>query len=101
MALFENVLHFLVRDDSDEPFFFPAGMFELTTSPLPAHWGFSLRPGVRASGTDLWADPVQAVWGYPELVDDPNHLNQLGELEAAALEVFTGHFLEAQRRRNR
>lgn len=88
MGLWEGVLSFLVRDDCGTPCFAPAGLFELACYVLPDSWRFRLGPGVRASGKDLWVEPCEGVWGYPELVDDPAHAGALEEREGRALAVF-------------
>jgi hypothetical protein len=52
--------------------------------------------GIRASGHALWTDPVQVIWGYRELIDDPRHLDDLFEFEDRALGVFIEHLLAAE-----
>lgn len=88
MLIHETIFHFLVRDDDYTPTFAPAGMFELWSGPIPSGWGFSLESGIRASGRDLWASPVVALWGYPELINDPSHMDALAERDPAALAIF-------------
>jgi hypothetical protein len=97
MSITETVLYFLVRDDHGEPRFAPAGMFDLVTSPLPAGWCFALGSGVRASGRDLWIDPVVATWGYPELVEDPAHFTALLDEDVDASAIFTRHVADGER----
>lgn len=91
MGITENVFDFLVQDDWGGPCFAPAGMFELVSAPIPPGWHFALRSGVRASGRDLWADPIVALWGYRELVEQGEHLTDLLEHEQVALAVFRAY----------
>jgi hypothetical protein len=88
MMMYETVLMFLVEDDLGSPRFAPAGMFELWDGELPEGWKFSLAAGIRATGRELWANPVVAIWGYPELIDDPGHLDGLALLDSAVLATF-------------
>lgn len=96
MTIAERAFYFLVRDDAGGPCFAHAGFFELFTAPLPEGWRFALEPGIRASGHDLWSDPAVAIWGYPELVEDPTHVQALFEFDPAALEIFRAHVAEAE-----
>ncbi len=89
MSITENVLEYLVRDDWGGPCFAPAGFFDLMTAQIPENWHFALKPGVHASGRELWSHPVVALWGYPELIEDPEHAAALEEQEAAAVEIFS------------
>jgi hypothetical protein len=97
MGLWENILSVLVRDDWGGPCFAPAGLFELGVHRLPSGWLFGLFSGIRASGQQIWTDPRSAVWGYPELVNDPAHAGALEEGEAAALSVFAVRMEQAER----
>lgn len=96
MGITENVFEFLVPDDLGNPRFAPAGLFSLDPCELPSGWKFGLGPGVWASGRSLWADPVVATWGYPELVDDPGHGSALQELDDGALAIFEARRREAE-----
>ena len=96
MSIIETVFYFLVRDDRGHARFAPAGMFDLVESPLPACWQFALGSGVRASGRAQWTDPVVATWGYPELVEDPNHFRALVDEEPDAVAIFARQVVEAE-----
>lgn len=88
MDIAETVFRFLVRNDSGDAMFAPAGMFDLVEAPIPAGWLFALGSGIHASGRDLWTDPVVATWGYRELVEDPEHFSALIEDDPNAVAVF-------------
>ena len=96
ILLDENQLSFLVRDDWGGPCFAPAGLFELGAFEIPLGWEFGLLSGIRASGRELWSDPAQAVWGYPELVRTPQHGAALAERDPAAIAIFDGRMLAAE-----
>lgn len=88
MGITETVFYFLVRDDLGGARFAPAGMFDLVEAPVPVGWLFALGSGIRASGRDLWTDPVVATWGYRELVEDPEHFSALMDEDPSAVAVF-------------
>lgn len=96
MTIAERAFYLLVRDDSGGPCFAHAGFFELFVAPLPAGWRFGLEAGIRASGRDLWSEPSVATWGYPELVEDPAHVQALLEFEPSALALFESYVGEAE-----
>ncbi len=87
MGIFETTLCLLVQDDWGGPFFFPAGLFDCRDQALPASWRFSLLEAIAYSGRDLWTRCI-AVWGYDELVNDPTHMEGLGNLDERALRIF-------------
>jgi hypothetical protein len=96
MSITETVFYLLVEDDRGQARFAPAGMFDLFEAPVPPGWRFALGSGVRAFGRDLWSDPVVATWGYPELVEDPEHFSALVEGNPKAVAVFTRRIAEAR-----
>lgn len=96
MTIAERAFYLLVRDDSGGPCFAPAGFFELFTASIPEGWRFGLEPGIRATGRDLWSEPGVATWGYPELVDDPAHVQSLLEFDPTALDVFESYVAKAE-----
>ncbi len=88
MSIIETSFFFLVRADNGGPLFVHAGFFDLFTAEIPSDWRFALEPGINASGRDLWSHPGVATWGYPELVEDPYHMDRLYEFDPEALAVF-------------
>lgn len=96
MVLWETTLWVLVRADDGSPLNAPAGLFDGASVDLPPEWRFAVGPGARRSGTELWAEPRVAMWGYPELVDDHEHLERLFDGgDDDALAVFL-EYLEDQ-----
>ena len=95
MTIAERAFYLLVQDDSGGPCFAHAGFFELFTAAIPSGWRFGLEPGIRASGRGLWSEPSVATWGYPELVEDPEHVNSLLEFDAVALALFESYIAAA------
>ena len=88
MLQWETTLFFIVNGDHGAPVAVPAGLFEASFSPLPADWWFALGSGIKMSGTALWENPLVAIWGYRELVEEPGHLDSLLEGESGACAVF-------------
>jgi hypothetical protein len=88
MGIWERVLSFLVRNDIGRPSFVPAGLFEEQRVRIPTSWEFTLQAGIRANGRQLWTDPCIAVWGYHELVANPDHAGALEEGDEKAYKVF-------------
>lgn len=88
MGIWENVLHFLLRDDTGWPTFVPVALFDCPAQDVPNRWLFSLQAGARAHGRDLWVTPCAALWGYETLVLDPDHASLLGERDDEAVSEF-------------
>lgn len=88
MSITKTVLHVLVEEDRGNARFTPADLFDVIESALPPGWRFSLGSGVRASGWNLWSDPVVATGAYPELVEDPEHFAALVGGDPQAVAVF-------------
>ncbi len=95
MGIVETTLCLLVQTDSGHPHFLPAGLFDCGDQPLPSNWRFSLLEAIAYSGRDLWSRSI-AVWGYEELVTDPQHRVGLANLDERALRIFRTQ-LRAQR----
>lgn len=93
MSIDESTFSFLVRADNDLPNFAPGRLFRCDPQPLPSRWHFRLGEGINRTGTDLWAHPEVAMWGYSELIHDISHAASLSELEDEALMIFTREYL--------
>ncbi|WP_147397375.1 hypothetical protein [Amycolatopsis panacis] len=70
----------MIESDSGSSAWYPIELFEVVAGRLPVNWRF----GTRDEG-ERW---TQAIWGYPELVDDPSYNVDLVECEASAVAVF-------------
>lgn len=81
LALFNGAMIALVIDDETLPCWYPAEAFVVVDGTMPHNWRFGLRDQDGATG-------LQAIWGYPKLVDDPNHISSLAELDSSALAEF-------------
>lgn len=89
MVLWEDLLVFLVPDDSGRPLTAPAGLFELGGWAIPAGWAFRTFTGLRReSGPDLLGDPLTAAWGYPEYVESYECWNAVVDYDQATLAEF-------------
>jgi hypothetical protein len=87
LGIWETVLVALVCDETGKPNWLPVGLFEITSQHVPADWEFALLDGLAASGGDASNRWVARV-GYPELVRNPSHSDELVERDPAALRIF-------------
>ncbi len=95
MSITESVLLLMTVDDAQDPMFLPAGFFAPFSVPLPADWMFLLGTGIAARGREVWGDPIQALWGYPEMVLDKLHYTNLMEGDHEAVSIFDRRYAEA------
>ncbi|WP_416147638.1 hypothetical protein ACM26V_15530 [Salipaludibacillus sp. HK11] len=70
---------YLLFDDFEMTYWYPAELFEIVDSSTPANWYFKFY--------EHDADAVSAVWGYKELLS-PSHIDGLGELEDKHVQIF-------------
>jgi hypothetical protein len=77
MAVFNGGVILLLVDDNRQPVWYPAELFDVEDGSLPAGWHFAFRDGGDSG--------MQAVWGHPRLVSDP-------ELDG----LLAGHDSEAE-----
>jgi hypothetical protein len=81
-VLFARKLMYLVDpDEMTRPNWYPAELFDVVDGTIPNSWQFSYY----AYG---YSEDLGAIWGYDNLVSDPNHFNALSEREPEALLVF-------------
>jgi hypothetical protein len=78
MALWTYGMGVLMVDDTGRPHWNLLDVFEVVDPRLPAGWEFTRRDG----------DPVIALWGYPTLIRDPSHHDDLIDRKTSALEAF-------------
>lgn len=96
MGLWQNVLNVLISDDNGMASYVPIGLFDVVTARIPDGWKFVLSTGIYARGRDVLADPFQAGWGYPELIDDEDHSDALMNGDPVALRIFVDRVAEAR-----
>ena len=86
-SMFKEKLSYLIdpRDDST-PSWYPAELFYIIDSTVPLHWEFQFFP-------EASRDSLGAIWGYPELVHEESHYDDLYERVPEALLIFARHKL--------
>jgi hypothetical protein len=86
MVLFDHMIQVLVCNKFGSPYFCPIGLFEVSDGRIPADWKF----GRREEGVDLPAGRwgLQAIWGYPEIVDSDAHYAGLVDRNPDDLKTF-------------
>lgn len=80
MSLYCGSIMVLLYDDTRSPSWFPIGLFDVIDNGLPADWGFASYPASPA---------LQALWGYPEMIDDDSHYDAILERDETALAILT------------
>lgn len=91
LGMFETLLAVLICDETEKPNWLPLGLFDIEVTAMPADWEFALYDGVAASGGDA-SNRWVARWGYPELVRNELHSDELIERDPQALQVFFEEF---------
>ncbi|MED4129768.1 phosphoribosylaminoimidazole synthetase [Shouchella miscanthi] len=76
---YEGGFRYLVYDDFETIYWYPAELFEVIDSNLPSNWHFKF------FGQN--AEPISAIMGYKELLND-DHVDGLAELESEDIEIF-------------
>lgn len=79
MALWTYGIGVLIVDDTGRPNWKPIELFGVVDGQLAANWEFAVVRG---------REPVLALWGYPTLVRDPDHHDNLIERKMSALDAF-------------
>jgi hypothetical protein len=87
MGIFESMLVVLALDDTGKPNWLPIGLFSIESISIPDAWEFTLLDGPAASG-GATGDHWVAMWGYPELVRNRAHSDELVERDPIALAIF-------------
>jgi hypothetical protein len=80
VAVFKRGVIVLLLDDTGKPNWHPIELFEVTDGTLRPGWKFATR--------DDGDQGMQAIFGYPELVDDEGHKDALIERDPEALRIF-------------
>lgn len=85
VIMYENSLKYLLFDAYGMPNWYPAEIFAVIDSRMPANWHFAFY------GSD---NSLTAIWGYEELVISETHYDELCEQEPTALSLFNRRKLE-------
>ncbi|GGK42977.1 hypothetical protein [Nocardia camponoti] len=78
MALMGRLLTVLVVDEQGWPKWYPIQLFEIADPRLPESWLFTRRP----------ENVLTAVWGYPSMATDLQHIVELRRRSESALRTF-------------
>jgi hypothetical protein len=78
LAWWQHGVGALIVDDTGRPNWKPIDLFEVVDATIPNHWEFRHGSG----------GVVLALIGYPALIHDPNHHDDLIERKKSAYEVF-------------
>ena len=87
--LCNNVLSYLIYPGSAK--FEQVDLFEVIDDAIPPEWHYAC---FNQSDSDKSGSPVQAMWGYKELVRDINHNSNLSQGSEEAIKVFFRRKLE-------
>ncbi|HET9138189.1 hypothetical protein [Actinophytocola sp.] len=79
ITLWTYGLGVLIVDDTDRPNWKPMELFVVSDGRIPHGWQFSPVKD---------RDPVLALWGYPTLIRDPRHHDELIERDLGAYRIF-------------
>lgn len=81
VSIWRNIIFYLICDDYKLPNWYPAEIFKLIDSHIPNNWKFTFN-----ENSDEYS--VEAIFGYPELIDIEDHYVGLIERDKVALEIF-------------
>ena len=85
MSMGDGFLDYLLLPNAAKnPSWFPAEIFEVVDHLLPIIWCFSCKNYTNYKGQESQV----ALWGYQELIANPDHYIDLCEYEEKALEIF-------------
>lgn len=76
---YEGGFRYLIYDDHETAYWFPAELFKIIDSTIPESWHFKFY------GQNN--EPVSAIFGYKKLMDD-DHVDGLAELNEEDVDVF-------------
>lgn len=79
MVLWTYGLGVLIVDDTGRPNWKPIGLFKVIDGNVPKYWEFAIVGG---------REPILALWGYPSLIRDPSHHDDLIDRKLSALGAF-------------
>ncbi len=77
--IYKNVLKYLILGSYENlPSWYPAELFEIVDTSLHFEWYFNSYP----------TEDISAVWGFKELVNDLEFLDELIDREDSAIRIF-------------
>jgi hypothetical protein len=80
IIIYEDGLRYLLFDDCETPYWYPAELFEVTDNKIPKAWYYKFL-GYREEN-------ISAILGYYELVHSEEHFDGLSEQEEEAIDLF-------------
>jgi hypothetical protein len=80
ILFYEDGLRYLLFDDYETPYWYPAELFEVIENKIPETWYYKFY------GYD--EEGISAIWGYDELVHSEKHFDGLSEQEPEEIELF-------------
>jgi hypothetical protein len=83
IALWRGLLSYLIVGEYERPGWYPSDIFEVINPRVPTTWHFAFF----GQNDETW---LNAIWGYEELTN-PQHYDELVNLDKIALEVFEMH----------
>lgn len=85
MIMWRDTLDYLILgEDSEDPSWYPAELFEVVNHLLPLVWYFTFDKYKNYKGEESQT----AIWGYKEMISDPDYHIALTEGKPEALEIF-------------
>ncbi|HWK22295.1 MAG TPA: hypothetical protein VNS08_04595 [Ureibacillus sp.] len=80
MIIYEDGLRYLLFDDCETPYWYPAELFEVVENKIAESWYYKF-----LQHSD---EAISAIWGYFELVHSEKHFDGLSEQEQQAVDLF-------------
>jgi len=80
IMIWKNRLKYLLLEETKSPFWHFSYEFEIIDNLLPIEWYFDFK-GCKE-------DPLEAIWGYKEIVLDNNHRSDLLDRVPKAIAIF-------------
>ncbi|PLR80094.1 phosphoribosylaminoimidazole synthetase [Bacillus canaveralius] len=79
ILFYEDGLRYLLFDDCETPYWYPADLFVVIDNKVPEQWYYKFFG---------YEETVSAIWGYYELVHSEEHFDGLSEQETKAIDLF-------------
>lgn len=79
IVLYEEGLRYLIFDDYETPYWYPAELFNIIDNKVDVTWYYEFYG---------YEESVSAIWGYYELVFSKMHFDELAEQHQEAMDIF-------------